>query len=375
MNAVLLLVIIALVGSPSLSNAQDCPTAPAQPEDRRVDKTTLTIATYNAEWLFIDGTNCPGSGCPWTTDQMAVDHLHKVAAELIIINADIVNLAEVQNCKVLTLLNDILTDNNMGYLPYMVLGTDTATGQNMGLLTRIDPAVSLERTANRVAYPLPSTQCSSTYTGTSAVSKHYFTHFNIVGLDRPLSIFGAHLLAFPDDPNRCVQREAQATVLAQLIAEEAIANKHSVVMLGDFNDFDPTITDAAKSVPISSVLNILKDPLKDLPTDDLHNVASWVASPTNVYSCWWNKNDDCDSTLDELSLIDHVLISQDLVKFVDRGWMDHSYGPMCNTLESDHWPVVVKLNISTISTPTPTPSFAICSTNCNSRGTCSAFES
>lgn len=40
---------------------KQCPYAPAQPQDRRPDKTKLTIATYNAEWLFLNRSNCPGN--------------------------------------------------------------------------------------------------------------------------------------------------------------------------------------------------------------------------------------------------------------------------------------------------------------------------
>lgn len=35
--------------------------------------------------------------------------------------------------------------NNHGYVPYLLKGTDTATGQNVGILTRIDPISNLQR--------------------------------------------------------------------------------------------------------------------------------------------------------------------------------------------------------------------------------------
>jgi len=168
-------------------------------------------------------------------------------------------------------------------------------------------------------------------------------------------------LAFPDQADRCVQREAQASVISQVVVQQAVNKGHSVVVLGDLNDFDPTVVDYANSVPISSVLNILKDPVKGTATDDLTNVASYVKAQSDIYSCWYNKVDDCVATPDELSLIDHVLISKDLADLVDRGWMDHSYGVMCDSLESDHWPVVVKFNL-TQSKPT-TSSWKATATN------------
>jgi len=62
----------------------------------------------------------------------------------------------------------------------------------------VDPAVNLMRTANRVAYPISGSKCSGA-SGTSAVSKHYYTCFKVAGLPNPLAIFGMHFLAYPDD--------------------------------------------------------------------------------------------------------------------------------------------------------------------------------
>eukprot|EP00026_Physarum_polycephalum_P013575 Phypoly_transcript_13992.p1 GENE.Phypoly_transcript_13992~~Phypoly_transcript_13992.p1 ORF type:complete len:126 (+),score=9.27 Phypoly_transcript_13992:156-533(+) len=70
---------------------------------------------------------------------------------------DILNVAEVQDCHVLTILNEKL--KGMNYLPYLLLGTDTHTGQNVGLLTRIDPSTDILRTGASVPYPIPSSTC------------------------------------------------------------------------------------------------------------------------------------------------------------------------------------------------------------------------
>jgi len=326
-----------------LSAAQkECPNAPAQPQDRRSDKSSLTIATYNAEWLFLNRSNCPGSGCAWPTKEDAIKHMEAVAAEMRIIDADIVNMVEVQDCSVLAELNSML--KGMNYLPYLLTGTDTATGQNVALLTRVDPSVNLKRTSARVDYPIPGSKCGSTNSGDSAVSKHYYTTFEIDGLSRPLSMFGMHFLAYPDDPFRCVQREAQATVMKNLIAA-ALQEGHSVVALGDMNDFDGTIQDASGNTPISEVLSLLRDPVSYTPGDELVNVAQYVYSASQRYSCWYDRNEDCREGKDELSLIDHLLISEDLAPLVTKAYMDHSYGVSCDTFESDHWPVIVHLSL------------------------------
>lgn len=322
---------------------KECPNAPYEPQDRRMDKTKLTIATYNAEWLFLNRSNCPGSGCTWKTTADAKIHMVDVAKELEIINADIVNLVEVQDCGVLIQLNEILAGRGMGYQPYLISGTDTSTGQNVALLTRVDPVVNLRRTENRVTYPIPGSKCGSTVSGTSGVSKHYFTTFNIAGLSKPLTIFGMHFLAFPDDVIRCVQREAQASVIKHLVAE-ALEAGHSVVVTGDINDFDNTVLDASNNYPISDVLNLLRDPLP-AAGDELTNVAKFVELADERYSCWYDRNSNCNLDDEELSMIDHVLISSDLLPLVSNAYMDHSYGPACGGYESDHWPSIVHLNL------------------------------
>jgi hypothetical protein len=48
----------------------ECPAAPSTPEDRRLNKSELRVATYNGEWLFTNRSNCPGSGCPWPNKTM-----------------------------------------------------------------------------------------------------------------------------------------------------------------------------------------------------------------------------------------------------------------------------------------------------------------
>lgn len=321
---------------------KECPNAPSSPQDRRSDKSQLKIATYNAEWLFLNRSNCPGSGCVWHNESAALKHMKDVAEELQLLNADIVNLAEVQDCIILKQLNSMLP--GMGYLPYLLTGTDTSTGQNMALLTRVDPSVNLQRTSNRVEYPIPGSTCGSTYKGDTGVSKHYYTTFNVAGLSKPLTIFGMHLLAFPDDVIRCVQREGQASVIQQLVAQYISSN--SVIVLGDLNDFDPTVLDASGNVPISSVLDILRDPVANQPGDELTNVASFVLQQSQRYSCWYDKDESCSVQHDELSMIDHLLISNDLVPLVTQAYMDHTYQAECGTYESDHWPVIVTLDLS-----------------------------
>lgn len=151
-----------------------------------------------------------------------------------------ISLAEVEDCNALRALCGKMDDAT--YASFLVQGTDTATGQNMGLLTRVDITTPMVRSSARVAYPVSGDHCGcsgSCGQGTSAVSKHYITTMEPVGLG-PVHLVGAHLLAFPDDPNRCVQREAQASVLQGIVAGLFAKDgpQAQIIVLGDFNDYD-----------------------------------------------------------------------------------------------------------------------------------------
>jgi len=248
-------------------------------------------------------------------------------------DVDIITMEEVQNCNVLKKLNDQLP--GMNYLPYMIQGTDTATGQNVGILTRIDPIVNMQRTTARAEYPIKNSSCNSTIKGSSGVSKHFFTKFNVQGLKKPLALIGMHLLAFPDREDRCVEREAQATVIRDI----ARSMRDSYIILnGDLNDFDRQVKDAAGSIPISSVLDILKDGY-------FYNIAASIVESSKRYSSWYDMNGNCKVDPKELTMIDHLLVSSDLSSSILSASYYHGWNASCNSLNSDHWPVIVRLNI------------------------------
>ena len=153
--------------------------------DRRADPAKLKVATFNAEWLF-DGVG-DNSRSPWRDDPAgAAGHLARVADVLAGLDADLVNLAEVEDCAVLKALAENLNarPGNAGreYAPYLVKGKDTYTGQNVALLARVDPVGPLDRTEARAAYPVAGSACG--YGGEAhdyGVSKHYRALFHIGG--------------------------------------------------------------------------------------------------------------------------------------------------------------------------------------------------
>ena len=217
------------------------------------------------------------------------------------------------------------------YKPYLIKGTDTATGQNVGMITKIDPTVSLYRTESRVEYPIPNSTCGYTgEPGTSGVSKHLITEFVIHNI--PIAFIGTHLLAYPTDKTRCAEREAQAQVLQSVIVEY-IHKGYEIIVSGDLNDFDGVILDANSNKPISSVLNILKGGV-------LRTVGEKIPQ-NDRFSDWYDKNGNCQSTNDEFSQLDHILVSSKLYDHISSAFMYHGYKEYCGTYDSDHYPVVV----------------------------------
>ena len=98
----------------------------------------------------------------------------------------------------------------------MLQGADTFTGQNVALLTRVDPLVDLQRTEARVEYPVEGSTCFGSSTISTdkptpkkakGVSKHFFTRFAVAGLARPITMVALHFLARPDDPRRRARRK------------------------------------------------------------------------------------------------------------------------------------------------------------------------
>lgn len=321
----------------------ECPVVTSH-GDRRSDKSKLRIAQYNVEWLFIDyysEMNCPGEGCTWKNVTEAQTHMDFVAKRVKAINPDIINFCEVEGCDELNLLKEQLDST---YTPYLKKGTDTATGQNVGMLTRVDPLVSLYRTELRYNYPIPGSKCG--YTGpasSSGVTKHYITEFEFNGLN--VAFIAAHLIAIPTEASKCAQREAQASVLQTVIANY-IKKDYEVIMLGDLNDFDAEILDINSDKPTSYVLEILKGSRGDFAgTYQLYSVAETIVQ-SQRYTEWWDADDNCNTiSQKDYSMIDHILVTDTIRKYIVDAFIYHDYSEYCGKMDSDHYPVVIDLSV------------------------------
>lgn len=311
-------------------------------EDRRQNNSTLRLVQYNVEWLFIDyysAMDCPGNGCTWHTITDANTHMSYVVETIKTLNPDIVNICEVEGCDELNMLKEQL-DNS--YNPYLKKGTDTSTGQNVGMLTRIDPIVSLYRSEEKISYPISGTKCgTTTANGTSGVSKHYITEFKIGKMN--IAMIGAHLLAIPTEPSRCVQREAQAQVL-QNVVSSYVKNGYEIILIGDMNDYDTEVLDINSNIPSSRTLDIMKGiDGQQQGTYILTNIAAKIPQ-SERYTDWWDSDNNCDtSSQKDLSMIDHILVTPNIDKKITKAFVYHEYNEYCGKWVSDHWPIVIDI--------------------------------
>ncbi|MEP0826501.1 MAG: lamin tail domain-containing protein [Nitrososphaera sp.] len=301
-------------------------------DDRRLDKSKLKLMTFNAEFLF-DGVDPEGQAdFPWkgSTDE-ARSHMAEIADVIKSANADIVNLVEVENLSVLEALNsDFLSGFN--YKPYLVEGTDSYTRQDVGMLTRIDPIDGgLHRNEDK---------------GTSgsvmkSVSKHYYTSIQVNG--RRIDFIGIHLLAQPNNESRRLERQAQADAIQKLALSQYFSGSETVIW-GDCNDYDSDCPDIASSMPISTVLQQLKDMDNTITTDNLVNVLCASQYPQSLrYTAWWDKNSNNITDAGEFTAIDHMLISPGLIPFLQSVEVVHNYIPAD---VSDHFPIVASFDFS-----------------------------
>ena len=155
-----------------------------------VSNKQLKIMTYNAEFLW-DGVE-PEEGnadFPWKGDQKQAEARMKKIAKVIKKNdPDLVNLVEVENLDALTTLNDKYLSGE-GYQPYFVKGKDTATGQDVALLSKIKPSQIARSDIKGISKGVVKT-----------VSKNYFALLDYQ--DYKLAIIGVHFLAQPLSKNR-----------------------------------------------------------------------------------------------------------------------------------------------------------------------------
>ena len=191
-----------------------------------------------------------------------------------------------------------------------------------------------------MSYPIQGSKCGYTGSpGSTGVSKHYITEFTFS--NKNMALITAHLIAYPTDSSRCAQREAQASILNNVILGY-IQKGYSVIMMGDFNDFDGKVLDVNSNKPTSQVLDILKG--NTLNNYQLFSAAQKMAQ-SDRFSDWYDSDNNCNTgSGKDYSMIDHILVTEDLLDGIFDVYMYHGYPEYCGKYDSDHYPVVIKIH-------------------------------
>lgn len=318
---------------------------PARAEDRRPDKTTLTVMALNCEFLW-DGV-APEEGAasvkfPWKGNQaLAEAHMKQVANLILRSDPDVVSMEEVENLHAVQVLNDKFLPGR-GYKPYFIQGKDTFTGQDVALLSRIDPDGGVIERDDREG---------RSGTATSQVSKNYFAKMT-VGTAR-IALIGLHLLAQPTSLERMPKRQAQAEVVRAL-AVELEKQGRQVIVLGDLNDWDgeKASRDQKDDQPTTNVLATIRGMDPADPKDDLVNAAAFMPKEDRYSDFWDQNNNNVVEAPQEFSMIDHILLAPALAAQVEDACIPHEEDPRT---VSDHFPVVVRLRLTKAPAGQPRP--------------------
>jgi exonuclease III len=300
----------------------------------------LRLATFNLEWMTESATETRMA--PWKSEDALAAHRRDVAEILAKVAADIVCVQEVTSRAALEKLAAEPALRPLGYRVLHVESEDNGTGQDVAFL--VSPRLRLASfggaTIRRFADTLPGRPADMRR---GDPRRQRLTKHAVACIESPkICLLGLHLLAHPDDRSRNAKRETQARIAAHILRTEIVAKGYAPVVLGDLNDFDPTVGGPSEYKDgRRNVLAILRDHDMTKPGPELFNAASRVSPESARWSAWWDKNhNDVRDPGDPVSLIDHILIDKALEKRVIRVEIRHD---VHDGTASDHWPIVVEM--------------------------------
>lgn len=289
--------------------------------DKRINYDELRVATFNTEWLFAASDRWPAN--PRKTPEQSSRHLLEVAEVLDEVDADMVVLSELEDIDILERLRAMMS-NGQDYKCFLEPGCDNSMGQNVGLLSKIDPATPLYRITCMENYPIAESAYPLVKPGSIGISKNFVSKFHIYSSDNflhKIALFGVHLRAKPAKPLNSARREAQALALKREV-DTVRAAGYDIVVAGDLNDFDTTLGESIPHVVSKSVSTIkasgggLINPIR-------------MINPARRYSTR------------SRTLVDHILVSPTL-----QSHSAHIYNDDRFVGVSDHFPVSVVIDLA-----------------------------
>jgi exonuclease III len=110
------------------------------------------------------------------------------------------------------------------------------------------------------------------------------------------------------------------------------------------NDYDAEVLDLNGNKPLSQVLDILKGYSGIYAGQyELFSVAENIVK-TERFSDWWDSDNNCNtSSQKDYSIIDHILVTEPIKKYIKNVFLYHGYDEYCGTYNSDHYPLIIDL--------------------------------
>ena len=336
---------------------------PAGQDDR---SSHVRIACFNVESLTVPGEWSRFARYRFPPGRMR--HLEGVASVVEVVDPDILVLSEVSSPEAGEALAAVLREKGLGdFQSYHVDGRDSYTGFDVAFVSRVVPD-RIEGKSIHLFAPNPTPRLRDVQNGSAplpwtaerysrpeeegedaeaiaVLKRHAVCFFSLFG--QKLGLIGLHLKSNPSDPQANAQRTAEAAIVRRIVQREIMSRGYLPIILGDLNDYDPDVemADSTRKTE-TSVLRMLKDIGTQRDGDELVNVAARIPRVADRFSSHWDYNENGAADGDDVfTLIDHILISKKLAKGLTRTFICHA-----NCLEiSDHFPVVVDLDLSVIS--------------------------
>ena len=323
----------------------------------------LRIACFNAEVLAAPGESTKLSR--FRFDPARKRHFERVAAVVEALDPDILVMPEVVSRQGVDMLAAILAEKGLGDLVgYHVDGADVFSGFDVAIFSRIEPdAIDGERI--RILVPPKRGDDEGKETDdaehawlresfkymdergnarseSAVLQRHALACFTVCG--RKLGVLGVHLKSNPSDIGSNAQRTAETRIARDVIRREIVARGYLPIVMGDLNDYDPDLPMAdAERTTQTSVLRDLKDYDSDRKGPELVNAATFMQRVSDRYTSHWDYNENGASDPEDVfTMIDHVLLHEDLAPAVTRAFICHATAGDI----SDHYPVVVDLDLA-----------------------------
>lgn len=312
-------------------------------------ETPLRIATFNAEILTAPSVRA-GELQKYRWDVAREEQFERVAAVIEAINPDILNLVEVTSKEGVDLLVEILHEKGLTeYQGYHMDGFDSYTGMDVALISKYKPDEVNGKQIQLFFSERDDPTWRESYrfqgydgraqTRHAALTRHSVYYITIG--DYKLGFLGLHFKSNPSSDAANAQRSAQAKIAQRIINSEIVGKGYLPILLGDMNDYDGDVPDRDETRDTkTTVLRDLKDFDQEKEGDELVNVAKFIPRQADRYTSFWDRNENgARDPYDVFTMIDHILLPQELVGFVKRAFIFHSIA-----LEtSDHKAVVVDL--------------------------------